>query len=66
MGVMFFIGLIAGIVLAVAITMFIMVSIVKKSNDWGDYDSAEDTMTEFAMINKADKVKEPFSKYEKS
>lgn len=66
MGVMFFIGLIAGIVLAVAITMFIMVSIVKKSNDWGDYDSAEDTMTEFVMINKADKVKEPFSKYEKS
>lgn len=66
MSVMFFIGLIAGIVLAVAITMFVMVSVIKKSNDWGDYDSAEDAMTEFVMINKADKVKEPFSKYEKS
>lgn len=65
MGFMFLVGVIAGIVLAVGITMFIMVSVVKKTNDWGDFDGGEGTITDFTMIKKADKVKESFSVHEK-
>lgn len=61
----FILGFLAGAALGVGITMFIMVSIIKKTNDWGDYDGAADTVESFTMIKEADKVKESFSVYEK-
>lgn len=64
MGFFFICGIIAGCVFAAAVTMFIVVSVIKKSNDWGDYDSARETMVEFEMLSKANNVKESFSVYD--
>lgn len=60
MSVFFAIGAIAGVVLGVALTMLIMISLIKKSNDWGDYDDMQNTMKSFEMIRKADNVKSTF------
>lgn len=60
MNVLFVIGAIAGVVFGVALTMFIMISLIKKSNDWGDYDDMQNTMKSFGMIRKADNVKSTF------
>lgn len=60
MAVYFGIGAIAGIILGIAITMFIVISIIKKANDWGDYDGMNDTMKNFTLIKKADNVKQNF------
>lgn len=60
MAVYFGIGAIAGIILGIAITMFIVISIIKKTNDWGDYDGMNDTMKNFTLIKKADNVKQNF------
>lgn len=53
----FVIGILVGIVLAVAITMFIMISVIKKTNDWGDYDALEQSMVNFEMLESDNHVK---------
>lgn len=62
----FIIGVLIGITLAVSITMLIMVTIVKKSNDWGDSNGLSNTIDSFAILNSADNVKESFSVYDKN
>lgn len=64
MNFFFILGIIAGVILAVSITLLIMISIVKKSNDWGDYDGGAETVVTFEVLNKADKVKKSFSIFE--
>lgn len=54
-------GFLAGAVFAIAITMFIVVSLIKSSNDWGDYNDLKSTVEQFDIINKANNVKESFS-----
>lgn len=65
MNFFFILGVIAGIILAVSLTLLIMVSIVKKTNDWGDYDGAAETVQTFEVLNKADNVKKGFSIFDR-
>lgn len=57
MGFWFVIGILIGIVFAVSITMLIMISIIKRSNDWGDNNGLEATMVSFEMLEQSNKVK---------
>ena len=52
----FIIGAVIGAVLGGVLTAFIVMSIVRKSNDWGDLDGTEPSMTSFKVIKSDDKV----------
>lgn len=52
----FFLGFLAGVLIAVALVMLLMVSFVKKSNDWGDSDGSAELMDSFTLVANADRV----------
>lgn len=52
----FIIGALIGAVLGGLLTAFIVMSVIKKSNDWGDLDGTEPSMTSFNVIKSDDKV----------
>lgn len=57
MGFIFGLGVVAGIILAISITMFIMISIIKKANDWGDDYNGRKNVSTCTIIEKKDNVK---------
>lgn len=65
MGIMYVLGFFAGLALAVSITLLIMVTVVKKSNDWGDYDAGNQAVDSFEVLRSANNVKKDFDVFER-
>lgn len=58
-------GIILGIVAAIALTMLIMIIIIKKSNDWGDSTGTIENFCggTFTVLDQKDNVKSTFDPY---
>lgn len=57
MSISFIIGAIIGAVIGMLITGLIIMTIIRKSNDWGDLGKEEPSMTSFTVVETNDKVR---------
>lgn len=56
-----FFGALIGIALAVGVTMLVMITLVKHSNDWGDSDSGRMSMSSFNVVEDQNGVPSNYS-----
>ena len=57
MSIAFIIGAIFGVIFGLLLTGLIIMSTIKKSNDWGDLGSTEPSLTSFKIIVSDNKVR---------
>lgn len=57
MGIGFVLGALVGLFFGVILTAFIIMTIIRKSNEWGDLNGTEPSMTSFNVLRSADNVK---------
>lgn len=57
MGIGFVLGALVGVFFGVILTAFIIMTIIRKSNEWGDLNGTEPSMTSFNVLRSSDNVK---------
>lgn len=57
MSIGFVIGAVCGAIFGLLITGLIVMSLIRKSNDWGDLGNTEPSMTSFNVVESNDKVR---------
>ncbi len=57
----FILGALLGVAFAVVLSLLLVATLVKKSNDWGDIEGVTPSMSGFVVLDEKDKIKKSLS-----